>query len=94
MGEPEYQFVRVRNNELAESAFYNEVVSRIQKDLMILYENTFAVHNELTSKFNWFEVEKNRLEYEAKKLETEVREKSYCMVRPAIYLVYLIHLTT
>lgn len=75
LGAPEYTFQRVRNSELAESAFYNEVVSKIQKDLMILYENTFAVHNELASKFNWFEIEKNRLEYEAKKLETEIHEK-------------------
>ncbi|MFE4029127.1 hypothetical protein ACFX4N_23520 [Priestia sp. YIM B13551] len=75
LGAPEYNFKRVRNSELAESAFYNEVVSKIQKDLMILYENTIAVHNELSGKFNWFEVEKNRLEYEAKKLETELEEK-------------------
>ncbi|PFK99791.1 hypothetical protein COJ01_17110 [Priestia megaterium] len=72
---PEYDFRRVRNSELAESAFYNEVVTKIQKDLMILYENTIAVHNELQGKFNWFEVEKNRLEYTARKLEAELKEK-------------------
>lgn len=72
---PEYTFKRVRNGEVAESDFYNEVVTKIQKDLMILYENTIAVHNTLSGKFNWFEVEKNRLEYEAKKLEAELKEK-------------------
>lgn len=72
---PEYHFKRVRNGEVAESDFYNQAVEKIQKDLMILYENTIAVHNELSGKFNWFEVEKNRLEYEAKKLETELQEK-------------------
>lgn len=75
LGGPEYIFKRVRNGEVAESDFYNEVVSKIQKDLMILYENTIAVHNELSGKFNWFEVEKNRLEYEARKLENELKEK-------------------
>lgn len=75
LGSPEYNFKRVRNSELAESAFYNDVVAKIQKDLMILYENTFAVHNELQGKFNWFEVEKNRLEYTARKLEAELQEK-------------------
>ncbi|WP_433957847.1 hypothetical protein [Cytobacillus horneckiae] len=73
--EPEYKCKRVRNSELAESDFYNSVVAKIQKDLMILYENTIAVHNELSGKFNWFEVEKNRLEYEARKLEAELKEK-------------------
>lgn len=72
---PEYVFKRVRNGEVAESDFYNQVVKKIQKDLMIIYENTIAVHNELSGKFNWFEVEKNRLEYEVKKLETELKEK-------------------
>ncbi|MES9681790.1 hypothetical protein ABWK22_02495 [Gottfriedia acidiceleris] len=75
LGAPEYKFKRVRNSELAESDFYNEVVTKIQKDLMILFENTIAVHNQLKGKFNWFEVEKNRLEYEARKLETELKEK-------------------
>lgn len=75
LGAPEYTFKRIRNGELAESDFYNEVVSKIQKDLMILYENTIAVHDQLKGKFNWFEVEKNRLEYEARRLETELKEK-------------------
>lgn len=75
LGAPEYTFKRIRNGELAESDFYNEVVGKIQKDLMILYENTIAAHDQLKGKFNWFEVEKNRLEYEARRLETELKEK-------------------
>ncbi|UOE58052.1 hypothetical protein [Cytobacillus oceanisediminis] len=75
LGSPEYRFKRALNSELAESDFYNEAVVNIQKDLMILYENTISVHNELKGKFNWFEVEKNRLEYEARKLEAELKEK-------------------
>ena len=75
LGAPEYTFRRVRNGDLAESDFYNEAVSKIQKDLMILYENTIAVQNELKGKFNWFETEKSRLEYEARKLESELKEK-------------------
>lgn len=75
LGAPEYKFKLIRNGELAESDFFNEVVGKIQKDLMILYENTIAVHNQLKGKFHWFEVEKNRLEYEARRLESELKEK-------------------
>lgn len=75
LGAPGYRFVRARNSSLAEAEFYNKAVEQIQKDLMILYENTIAVHDQLSSKFNWFEVEKKRLEYEARKLESELKEK-------------------
>lgn len=75
LARPEYKFKRVRNGEVAESDFYNKVVTAIQNDLMVLYENTIATHTILKGKFDWFEVEKNRLEYEAKKLEAELKEK-------------------
>lgn len=75
LAKPEYKFKRAKNGEVAESEFYNEAVRKIQKDLMILYENTFAVHDELKGKFNWFEVEKNKLEYEARKLDRLLEEK-------------------
>ena len=48
---------------------------------MILYENTIAVHNQLKGKFHWFEVEKNRLEYEARRLESELKENFCYMER-------------
>lgn len=75
LSDPEYKFKRAKNSELAESEFYNDAVRRIQRDLMILLENTFSVHNELRGKFNWFEVEKNRLEYEARRLEQVIKDK-------------------
>ena len=71
---PEYTFKRIRNGELAESDFLMKLLKN-SKDLMILYENTIAVHNQLKGKFHWFEVEKNRLEYEARRLESELKEK-------------------
>lgn len=75
LGRPEYRFKKVLNGEKATSAFYNDVVSKIQKDLTILYENTVAIHEELNGKFDWFETEKNKLEYESRKLEHELKEK-------------------
>lgn len=72
---PEYIFRRARNGEIAESNFYNEAVEKIQRDLQIIYENTISTHNVLESKFNWFEIEKNRLEYEVNRLRNELKEK-------------------
>lgn len=75
LGRPEYVFQKVANGDKAVSAFYNDVVAKIQKDLQILYENTIAIHEELNGKFDWFETEKNKLEYESRKLENELKEK-------------------
>lgn len=75
LASPEYVFRRARNGEIAESNFYNKTVEKIQRDLQILYENTIATHNVLQGKFNWFETEKNRLEYEVGKLRNELKEK-------------------
>lgn len=75
LGRPEYRFQKIRNGAVAESAFYNAVIEKIQRDLTILYENTIEIHNELNGKFDWFETEKNKVEYESRKLENELREK-------------------
>jgi len=72
---PEYTFKRARNGEIASSSFYNNTVEKIQRDLQILYENTIAMHDVISDKFDWFEVEKNRLEYEVSKLKNELAEK-------------------
>lgn len=75
LAKPEYKFRKLRNGELASSYSFNQVVEKIQRDLQLLYDNTFAIHEELKGKFDWFETEKDKIEYQARQLEHELYEK-------------------
>jgi hypothetical protein len=75
ISKPEYKFRAIRNGEVASSYSFNEVIERIQRDLQTLYDNTIAIHQELKGKFDWFETEKNKVEYEARQLENSLRDK-------------------
>ena len=75
LAKPEYEFRAIRNGEVASSYSFNEVVTKIQRDMQTLYDNTIAIHKELKGKFDWFETEKSKIEYEARQLENELRDK-------------------
>lgn len=75
LAKPEYSFRSIRNGEIASSYAFNEVITKIQNDLQLLYENTIAIHDELKGKFDWFETEKDKIEYEARQLEGELKDK-------------------